>query len=154
MLKMSKEEFDRLIETSPNIPEKIVTQFKVNFLTQETFDKIIKPEICDILVPTTEYRNPWYTDENRAKDLNENMKLQLTKVNKIRKQNELNKKIVYDFIKLFNNLNNREPMESEIIDNLKEKINVDAIKKILDENRSISVKINTDDSMTSLFNMV
>jgi uncharacterized protein YaaW (UPF0174 family) len=82
------------------------------------------------------------------------MKLQLTKVNKIRKQNELNKKIVYDFIKLFNNLNNREPMESEIIDNLKEKINVDAIKKILDENRSISVKINTDDSMTSLFNMV
>jgi uncharacterized protein YaaW (UPF0174 family) len=105
-------------------------------------------------VPTTEYRNPWYTDENRAKDLNENMKLQLTKVNKIRKQNELNKKIVYDFIKLFNNLNNREPMESEIIDNLKEKINVDAIKKILDENRSISVKINTDDSMTSLFNMV
>jgi len=154
MLKMSKEEFDRLNETSPNIPEKIVNQFKVNFLTHESFDKIVKPEICDILVPTSEYRNPWYTDENRAKDLNENMKLQLVKVNKVRKQNELNKKIVYDFIRLFNDLNNREPMESEIIDNLKEKINVDAIKKILDENRSISVKINPDENMTSMFNMV
>lgn len=154
MLKMSKEEFDRLNETSPNIPEKIVNQFKVNFLTQETFDKIVKPEICDILVPTSEYRNPWYTDENRAKDLNENMKLQLIKVNKVRKQNELNKRIVYDFIKLFNDLNNREPMESEIIDNLKEKINPDTIKKILDENRTISIKINSDENMTSMFNMV
>jgi hypothetical protein len=154
MLKMSKEEFDRLNETSPTIPEKIVTQFKVNFLEQETFDKIIKPEICDILVPTSEYRNPWYTDENRAKDLNENMRLQLVKVNKIRKQNELNKKMVDDFIKLFNDLNNREPMESEIIDNLKEKINIEAIKKILVENRTITIKINPDENMTSNYNVV
>jgi hypothetical protein len=154
MLKMSKEEYDRLNETSPNIPEKIVTQFKVNFFTQETFDKIVKPEICDILVPTSEYRNPWYTDENRAKDLNESMKLQLVKINKIKKQNELNKKIVYDFIRLFNDLNNREPMESEIIDNLKEKIGPDIIKKILDENRSIVVKVNPDENRSSIFNMV
>jgi hypothetical protein len=153
MLKMSKEEFDRLNETSPTIPEKILTQFKTNFLTQASFENIIKPEICDILIPTSEYRNPWYTDENRAKDLSENMKIQLIKVNKIRKQNELNKKIVYDFIKLFNDLNNREPMESEIIDNLKEKISIDAIKKIIDENKTITVKNNPDESM-SMFNIV
>ena len=150
MLKMSKEEFDRLIETSPTIPEKIIVQFKSNFATQETFDKIIKPEICDILVPTTEYRNPWYTEENRAKDLNENIKLQLMKHNKIKKQNELNKKTVYDFINLFINLNNREPMESEIIDNLKEKINPEIIKKIIEENKSISVKLSLDDSSNDL----
>ena len=77
-------------------------QFKVNFLTHESFDKIVKPEICDILVPTSEYRNPWYTDENRAKDLNENMKLQLIKVNKVRKQNELNKKIVEELVEYLN----------------------------------------------------
>lgn len=154
MLKMSKEEFDRLNETSPTIPEKIVNQFKINFLEQETFDKIIKPEICDILVPTSDYRNPWYTDENRAKDLNENMKMQLIKVNKIRKQNELNKKIVFDFINLFNDLNNRQPMESEIIDNLKDKINSETIKKILDEKQSTPVKISPDENMTSMFSMV
>lgn len=153
MLKMSKEEFDRLNETSPNIPEKIVTQFKTKFLTQASFENIVKPEICDILVPTSEYRNPWYTDENRAKDLNENMKIQLIKVNKIRKQNELNKKIVYDFIKLFNDLNNREPMESEIIDNLKEKMSIDAIKKIIDENKTITIKISPDESL-GMFNVV
>jgi len=31
MLKISKEEFDRLIETSPNIPEQIIQQFKTRF---------------------------------------------------------------------------------------------------------------------------
>ena len=145
MLKMSKEEFDRLIETSPNIPEKIVQQFKTNFFSQESFDKIIKPEICDILVPTSEYRNPWYNQDNQAKTINETLKIQLMKQNKIRKQNELDRKIVSDFIILFNNLNNREPMESEIIDNLKEKIDVNTIKKIIEQNKTFSVKINVDD---------
>ena len=146
MLKMSKEEFDRLIETSPTIPEKIILQFKINFASQESFDKIIKPEVCDILVPTTEYRNPWYTDENRAKDLNENIKLQLMKHNKIKKQNELNRKIIDDFINLFINLNNREPMETEVIDNLKEKIDPGIIKKILDENKNKNINVNISEA--------
>jgi hypothetical protein len=145
MLKMSKEEFDRLIETSPNIPEKIVQQFKINFFSQESFDKIIKPEICDILVPTSEYRNPWYNEDSQSKTINETLKNQIIKQNKIRKKNELDKKIVSDFIILFNNLNNRQPMESEIIDNLKEKIDVNTIKKIIEENKTLSVKINIED---------
>lgn len=154
MLKMSKEEFDRLNETSPTIPEKIIKDFKLNFLTQETFDKIVKPEICDILIPTSEYRNPWYTDENKAKDLNENMKLQLIKTNKIKKQKELNKKAVNDFIKLFNDLNNREPMDSEIIDNLKEKIDIETLQSIIDENKTISIKSNPDGNLSNMYNLV
>lgn len=140
MLKISKEEFDRLIETSPNIPEKIVKQFKTNFLEYDSYDKIIKPEICDILVPTTEYRNPWYNEDNQAKTLNETLKNKLIKQNKIRKQNELDRKVVTDFISLFADLNNREPMESEIIDNLKEKIDINTIKKIIEQNRALSIK--------------
>ena len=145
MIKMSKEEFDRLMETSPNVPEKIVYNFKNNFINQNIFDKIVKPEICDILIPTIEHRNPWYTDENRSKVLNENIKNQLAKQNKIRKTNENNNKIVNDFIKLFISLNNREPMETEIIDNLKEKIEPNIIKKIIEEVRKESVKINLGD---------
>ena len=151
MLKMSKEEFDRLIETSPNIPEKIVKQFRMKFFQEESFDKIIKPEICDILTPTAEYRNPWYNVDNQAKSMNDNLKQHLIKQNKIKKQNELDKKIISDFISLFNNLNNREPMESEIIDNLKEKIAIDKIRKILDETRTNTLKINVEESS---YNMV
>jgi hypothetical protein len=149
MLKLSKEEYDRLIETSPNIPEKIVASFKVNFSQQETFDKIIKPEICDILVPTTEYRNPWYNDENQSKILNETIKQQLIKKNKIAKQNEINKKIISDFIELFINLNNRQPMESEIIDNLKDKIDIDIITKFIENNNFIQTVIEPSQAPSS-----
>ena len=149
MIKMSKEEFDRLMETSPNVPEKIIHNFKNNFINQNIFDKIVKPEICDILIPTIEHRNPWYTDENRSKILNENIKNQLIKQNKIRKTNENNTKIVNDFIKLFVSLNNREPMETEIIDNLKEKIEPNIIKKIFEECKTISVKI-SDENFNSI----
>jgi hypothetical protein len=154
MVKMSKEEFDRLMETSPNIPEKIVQQFKKNFTSQETFAKIVKPEICDILVPTDEYRNPWFNEENRAKVMNENMKNQLEKKNKLKKTIETNNKAVKDFINLFTSLNNREPMESEIVDNLKDKMDIATIKKIIDENKFLSIKINSVNDEFSDINLV
>jgi len=150
MLKMSKEEFDRLIETSPNIPDDIIREFKKKFASTDGFKNIVKPEICDILIPTSEYRNPWYTDENRSKDINENIKLQIIKQNKITKQNELNKKIVNDFIVLFNDINGREPMESEILDNLKDKIDIEIIKTILDENKISTLKTNLDETINGI----
>lgn len=140
MLKMSKEEFDRLIETSPSIPDKIIEEFKNKFEQQVLFDKIIKPEICDILIPTSEYRNPWYTEENQNKVINDAINNQLIKKNKTKKQNELDKKRITEFIILFNNLNNREPMETEIIDNLKDKIDVNKIKTILEQNKVLDIK--------------
>ena len=149
MIKMSKEEFDRLMETSPNIPEKIIQDFKNNFKSEDVFEKIVKPEICDILVPTNYYRNPWFNDENRVKQVGENIKLELEKQNKLKKTNEYNKKILSEFITIFSNLNNREPMETEIIDNLKDRINVETIKKMLTENKSyleITTNDNSDDN--------
>lgn len=147
MIKMSKEEFDRLMETSPNIPEKIVGQFHSHFNNSVEFTRIIKPEICDILVPTNEYRNPWYTDENRAKFNTEQLKMHMTKQNRIKKMNEINNKMVRDFVDLFIDLNNREPMETEIIDNLKDKIELSTLYKIIETNKTnktLSIKINVD----------
>ena len=145
MLKMSKEEFDRLMETSPSIPESIVAQFKTNFKDQEMFKKVVKPEICDILIPTNDNRNQWFNDENRARAQNDTLKSQLAKQNKIKKMNELNNKQVKDFIVLFKNLNNREPMESEVIDNLKDKMDAAIIKKILEDSKTLNIKINVED---------
>jgi hypothetical protein len=154
MIKMSKEEFDRLMETSPTIPEKIVQQFKDNFNSQASFGKIVKPEICDILIPTNDYRNPWFNEENRAKALSENINSQLEKQNKLKKLVETNKKILSDFTTLFYNLNNRQPMESEIIDNLKDKIEMTALKKMLEEQKSLTLQINVDDDNSSVGDIV
>jgi hypothetical protein len=150
ILKMGKEEFDRLIETSPSIPEMIVEQFKKNFIKNQEFEGIVKPEICDILIPTENYRNPWYHDDNREKELNESIQIQLTKKNKLRKLKEKNNKLIRDFINSFRNLNNREPMESEIIDNLKDKLDITIIKQILDDSKSIVFKSNDIDPANSV----
>jgi hypothetical protein len=140
MLKLSKEEFDRLMETSPNIPENIINQFKINFNKHDGYENIIKPEICDILISTNNYRNPWFHQENREKEENDFFKLQLAKQNKMKKINEQNNKIIKDFIDSFTLLHNRDPLETEIIDNLKEKIDITIIKKILDNGRTFNIK--------------
>jgi hypothetical protein len=144
MIKMSKEEYDRLMETSPNIPEKIVGEFKVNFNKHSTFEKIVKPEICDILIPTNDQRNPWYNEENRAKQASEAVKNKISKQNKIKKLQFDQNKMVSDFINLFKSLNNREPMESEVVDNLKDKIEVSKIKTIIESLNTLSIQINVD----------
>jgi hypothetical protein len=140
MVKMSKEEFDRLMETSPNIPENIIKQFKNNFNKHDGFEDIVKPEICDILISTNNYRNPWFNEENREKEENDFFKIQVAKHNKLKKKNEQNNKIIKDFIDSFINLHNRDPLETEIIDNLKEKIDTRLIKKFLENGRSFNIK--------------
>ncbi len=56
MLKISKEEYDRLMETSPTIPEKIIKQFNKIFNTKMKNKKpsfiLKKPEICDNIEST------------------------------------------------------------------------------------------------------
>lgn len=140
MLKMSKEEFDRLIETSPTIPPKIIQKFSVFSKSLQEYENIIKPEICDVLIPTNDYRNPWYNAENMQIEIDHKKQLLLEKQINIKKIEYQNTKTVKDFIVMFNQLNNREPMEFEIIDNLKDKLSVEIIQKVLCDNNLISFK--------------
>jgi hypothetical protein len=137
MLKMSKEEFDRLMETSPNIPDKIIQVFKTSFKHSDAFDKIVKPEICDVLVSTDNYRNPWFNAENREKNEIETIRNKNAKKKRAKLINNMNINLVKEFKRTFYNLNNREPMDSEIIDNLKEKIELSILTKIIDDLKSI-----------------
>jgi len=136
MLKMSKEEFDRLMETSPNIPDKIIQVFKGSFKHSEAFDKIVKPEICDVLISTDNYRNPWFNAENREKNDIETIKNKNAKEKRAKLINTMNINLVKEFKRTFYNLNNREPMDSEIIDNLKDKIELSILTKIVDDLKS------------------
>jgi len=127
MLKLCKEEFDRLIETSPIIKEHIILEFKKTFtfnddIKNEEFEKLKKPEICDELISTNNYRHQWYKQDNKIHYI------------ELQKQNELkkNKTYIFDFKKQFYELNGREPLEGEIVDNLKDKIDYNLIIKILD----------------------
>ena len=122
ILKMCKEEFDRLMETSPNIPDEIIKEFKNKFKDSLEYDDIIKPEICDKLISTETFRNQWASQDNLIKK--KNLKSQ---------KDAKMKQIVSAFKSDFSKMQGREPVRTEIIDNLKDKIDVKTINSILDE---------------------
>jgi hypothetical protein len=135
LIKISKEEFDRLIETCPDIPDQIINEFKLVFKGNFEYAEIVKPEMCGQLVSTERYRNQWSTSENMAKK------------NSLKQQKE--KKIrnfIEKFIDDFSKINGRDPIESEIVDNLKEQLDIEIIKevssKILNEKQK-EININT-----------
>jgi hypothetical protein len=77
-LKMSRQEFDRLMETSPSIPPDIIKDFMTTFgmkdyktgfditkyskLRLEKFESLIKPDVCDLLISSAENRHHWYQE--------------------------------------------------------------------------------------------
>jgi hypothetical protein len=139
IIKMSKEEFDRLIETCPDIPDQIINEFKIVFKGNFEYSEIVKPELCGQLVSTERYRNQWSTSEN------------IEKKNNIKKQRENKiKKFIEKFIDEFVKINGREPTESEIVDNLKEQLDIELIKhltsKIFNEKQK---ELNTNNILTT-----
>lgn len=131
MLKMTKEEFDRLMETSPVIPDKIITEFKISFAQSDEFAIVCKPEICDVLIATEKFRNPWYTEENQAKKLHDSVVKSAQADVKKKLLDQANQLAVKSFCKTFFDLNNREPMESEIINNLSDTMDEETIRVVL-----------------------
>lgn len=64
-IKHCRDEFDRLMETSPSISDKIVEEFKENFkgkdeAAKKRFEQLRKPDICDTIVSVNETRHKWY----------------------------------------------------------------------------------------------
>lgn len=67
-LKLCRQEFDRLMETSPSINDKVIEEFIAKFSgkpgsdKRKHFDKLRKPDICDTIVSVDETRNKWYEE--------------------------------------------------------------------------------------------
>lgn len=132
MLKLSKEEFDRLMETSPTINENVITLFNQKFpkkkFKPENEQKgpqydIIRPEICDSLVSTAEIL--LIEEESR-----EPSSLELAKIKHKHDMEKYEKQII-EFIKSFSIRKHRRPLVSEIIDNNTDKISAENINKVL-----------------------
>jgi hypothetical protein len=139
MLKMCKEEFDRLMETSPVINEKIINIFNKAFPQKqievpkddelEIDEDIFRPEICNELVSTAKsaYR---YIEEDEDKNM------QLRTLEKMKRHRILMdgfENEVREWCKKFKNKYNRNPLDSEIYDNLQDKIKLEILKKITDK---------------------
>jgi hypothetical protein len=145
MIKMSKEEYDRLMETSPNIPPEIILMFKTSFQNSENYEYIVKPEICDVLVSTDKTKNTWHTPENMSLHMKEEIEEIEELANKEKLIKEANLKIVKDFKILFYRFNNREATDTEIIDNLQDKMSSTDLKSCIEQMKQFTG--NADDAV-------
>lgn len=133
LIKLCKDEYDRLMETSPNIDAGILKKFnktfkmnsKINQKTRtETIKTISKPEILDSFEST---RNIVYKENE--KDIQQNS-LKNKKMN-VEKENMVN-----DFVKTFEKEYSRKPSIYEIYDNLDNKVSTNIIQKFLSKNKN------------------
>ena len=102
LIKTCKEEFDRLIETSPDIDDDIRDDFikehtglkktccgmfrkHVNQDDVERFNNMSKPDICGSLESASVFRHPWQKEEqlNNETDVLSDVELEIMKHNKI-----------------------------------------------------------------------
>ena len=100
MLKMCKEEFDRLMETSPVIRDSVITSFKSTFKGKENFKFIKKPEICDELISTVKFKFKGVVIEG-GDTTKEDMCAQLD-----------------EYINTYNSVHGRDPILDEMYDDL------------------------------------
>jgi len=139
MIKMSKEEFDRLMETSPVIPEEILKLFKTEFskptnsTDKEVEYPVMKPEICDSLVSTYHIVNKWNSVEGIEHSIEHYDKELETKFadEKIKHDNIL--QMISIFKENFIKTHNRPPMRNEIVDNLKQHIEEEVLQRMVKE---------------------
>jgi hypothetical protein len=146
LIKACKEEFDRLIETSQDIPNHLVTLFKKTFsggeiqydrngnklpLTdkQLLFSELTKPEICDSLESVTKimYKAPLI---DMLKDQSKPIDLNAIKLKQLREQK---KEMLDAFIKVFEKEKKRMPTLEEIQDNIEDTISIDLIEGVLSD---------------------
>uniref|UniRef100_A0A6C0DQD7 SMODS and SLOG-associating 2TM effector domain-containing protein n=1 Tax=viral metagenome TaxID=1070528 RepID=A0A6C0DQD7_9ZZZZ len=72
-IKYCRQEFDRLMETSPSISKSIINEFNRSFTgdknsdKQMYFEELKKPDICNTIISAGRYRHPWYKEEERKK---------------------------------------------------------------------------------------
>ena len=150
MVKMQKEEFDRLMETSPMIEDDIISKFRETFkvpeglqdeqLTerQKLFKELKKPEICDVLESTK--RSVYKAkamDTSAMKGQTAMMEVMARKKEALRKE-----KIVDDFVESFKSEYSRAPNDQEIVENLQDELSTQVIEGILQRRGEVALTIN------------
>jgi hypothetical protein len=70
-IKICRQEYDRLMETSPSIPDYIIREFNTTFSgapgssTRRRYEELKKPDICDVIISVNESKNKWYLEKDK-----------------------------------------------------------------------------------------
>jgi len=133
MLNNSKEEYDRLMETSPSILEKFIQQFKQTYTVtnnDEEFKNLNKPEVCGFIETTA---NSLY----RAVEEQQIAVAPGDDEEQTRLTQQQQKKQIEDFRKRFLEEKMRQPSSVEIDDNFDHVIPLNIIMSVIDDLHSL-----------------
>ena len=73
-LKLNRQEFDRLMETSPMINQDIIKEFNSTFqgkpgtIERQRYEELKKPDICNTIISANETRHHWYLELDKVKE--------------------------------------------------------------------------------------
>ena len=153
MLKTSKEEFDRLMEISPAISEKVAKEFTKTFSggplknkseitdelvrKQEAFGMLKKPDICGQLESS---KNSIYKPKKQLDDTIKTIGKARDSLTNISKQEKIE-----EIIKFFKEKKLREPTDREIIDELGDDVNNNIISDARNNMSKTNVIVNITD---------
>jgi hypothetical protein len=176
-LKLNRQEFDRLMETSPLLSESIIAEFEQKFKDKPGFKELRKPDICNVITSADKTRYHKIVDQNKpiesydididpevANSKNALIEVQQQKLKE--KDDELKKKVeeesqrikreiellnqsrkdaktaeekyqekirpIHEYIVQFQEIHERSPLTDEIFDNMKEDVDIVALKRFLD----------------------
>jgi len=113
-IKICRMEFDRLMETSPAIPQKIVTDFNNTFRgklgspERERFEALRKPDICDTITTANESRHQWYKELEHldAKNIDDDIQKDIEDTIRLRIEDEQLRLI--ELVRMKKNMENEE----------------------------------------------
>lgn len=136
LIKSCKDEYGRLMETSPSIDRTIIVEFNKMFKIKSKIEEekkiealklLSKPEILDSLEST---KNIVYKVDQKSKD---------KMVNKNKKIQDDKEHIIINFITTFEKEFNRKPSVIEIYDNLENKISKELIYRYLNSGKWLNI---------------
>ena len=137
MVKISKEEYDRLIEISPLIPKEVIATFNNLFKKN---DDVIRPDLCGKLTSTSIYE---ITEEEREKLYVEAAPKQTIEAKQKKQIRDIRKE---KFRNTFFQLNGRYPTDEEI----KEKLSAMYDTEISSMNRKPSTSSSSDNTVKTI----
>jgi len=139
-MKLSRHEFDRLMETSPMIQPEIVEEFKKHFKGTEgteqnrLYVELRKPDICDTIISSNVYRHRWYEKNDTPKNTiiysSEKTEKRQQPIKELFKENiftiakkiKANKEKIERYVTLFNETYGRKPLKTEVMKHFEQDI--------------------------------
>lgn len=140
IIKVSKDEFDRLIEVSPAIPKNIISQFNTLYGKDDSFTK---PDICGSKFGTHIYS---LSDTERELMIQNILNKKETSQHPVKNAKEIEEdNKINQFKETYYNLNNRYPTEEEI-KMIFQPIFQEPIESPIDKKFKLTIKPNTRNS--------